>query len=108
VSCSRRCSSCARTVAARTQHQHDRFFLQKWLLPRLPQFHDRHPHIELSIHTSRDPVDFAQGDFHAALRMVPHPRPRLYNEKLLDELVRASVQPRTARPPTAPCARRPT
>ena len=26
-------------------------FLQKWLLPRLPEFRQRHPHIELSIHT---------------------------------------------------------
>src|SRR5260370_32796509 len=60
-------------------------FLQKWLLPRLPQFHDRHPQIELSIHTSRDPVDFAQSDFHAALRMSSAPTPGHYNEKLLDE-----------------------
>jgi LysR family glycine cleavage system transcriptional activator len=60
-------------------------FLQKWLLPRLPQFHDRHPHIELSIHTSRAPVDFSQGDYHAALRMSTGPTPGLYNEKLLDE-----------------------
>ncbi len=60
-------------------------FLQKWLLPRLPQFHDRHPHIELSIHTSRAPVDFSQGDYHAALRMSTAPTPGLHNEKLLDE-----------------------
>src|SRR6267154_2226638 len=60
-------------------------FLQKWLLPRLPQFHDRHPNIELSIHTSRTPVDFAQSDFHAALRMSSVPTPGLYNEKFLDE-----------------------
>ncbi len=60
-------------------------FLQKWLLPRLPQFHDRHPHIELSIHTSRAAVDFSQGDYHAALRMTTAPTPGLYNEKLLDE-----------------------
>ncbi len=60
-------------------------FLQKWLLPRLPHFHDRHPQIELSIHTSRTPVDFAQGDFHAALRMSSAPTRGLYNEKVLDE-----------------------
>jgi LysR family transcriptional regulator, glycine cleavage system transcriptional activator len=60
-------------------------FLQKWLLPRLPRFHDRHPGIDLSIHTSRTPVDFAQGDFHAALRMSSTPTRGLYNEKLLDE-----------------------
>jgi LysR family transcriptional regulator, glycine cleavage system transcriptional activator len=60
-------------------------FLQKWLLPRLPQFYDRHPNIELSIHTSITPVDFAAGNFHAALRMTLAPTPGLYNEKLLDE-----------------------
>jgi LysR family transcriptional regulator, glycine cleavage system transcriptional activator len=60
-------------------------FLQKWLLPRLPQFHDRHPGIELSIHTSRTPVDFASSDFHAAVRMSTAPSAGLYNEKLMDE-----------------------
>jgi LysR family transcriptional regulator, glycine cleavage system transcriptional activator len=60
-------------------------FLLKWLLPRLPEFRDRHPNIELSIHTSHVPVDFAQGNFHAALRMTGAPTPGLYNEKLLDE-----------------------
>jgi LysR family transcriptional regulator, glycine cleavage system transcriptional activator len=60
-------------------------FLQKWLLPRLPQFHDRHPEIELSIHTSRTPVDFASTDFHAAVRMSSEPSAGLYSEKLMDE-----------------------
>jgi len=60
-------------------------FLQKWLLPRLPQFHDRHPEIELSIHTSRTPVDFASSHFHAAVRMSLGPSAGLYSEKLLDE-----------------------
>ena len=60
-------------------------YLQKWLLPRLPQFHDRHPEIELSIHTSRTPVDFASSDFHAALRMSTGPSAGLYSEKLMDE-----------------------
>jgi len=60
-------------------------FLQKWLLPRLPQFHDRHPQIQLSIHTSREPVDFASSDFHAAVRMTPAPSAGLFHEKLMDE-----------------------
>jgi len=59
--------------------------LQKWLLPRLPQFYSRHPHIELSIHTSPEPVDFAQSNFHAGLRMTTGPTPGLFNEKLMDE-----------------------
>ena len=60
-------------------------FLQKWVLPRLPQFYARHPDIELSIHTSPEPVDFTQTNFHAALRMTQGPTAGLYNEKLLDE-----------------------
>ena len=60
-------------------------FLQKWLLPRLPQFYARHPDVELSIHTSPEPVDFTEGNFHAALRMTVGPTAGLYNEKLLDE-----------------------
>jgi LysR family transcriptional regulator, glycine cleavage system transcriptional activator len=60
-------------------------YLQKWLLPRLPQFHDRHPEIELSIHTSRAPVDFASSDFHAAVRMSTGLSAGLYSEKLMDE-----------------------
>jgi LysR family glycine cleavage system transcriptional activator len=60
-------------------------YLQKWLMPRLPQFYTRHPDIELAIHTSPTPVDFSQGNFHAALRMSLGPTPGLYNEKLMDE-----------------------
>jgi LysR family glycine cleavage system transcriptional activator len=60
-------------------------FLQKWLLPRLPHLYNRHPNIELSIHTSPLPVDFTDGNFHAALRMSRAPTPGLYNEKLIDE-----------------------
>jgi LysR family transcriptional regulator, glycine cleavage system transcriptional activator len=60
-------------------------FLQKWLLPRLPRFHDRYPEIELSIHTSRTPVDFSSSDFHAAVRMSPGPSAGLHSEKLMDE-----------------------
>src|SRR6516225_9457685 len=59
--------------------------LQKWLLPRLPEFHDRYPQIELSIHTSRAAVNFQEGNFHAAIRMSTGPTSGLFNEKLLDE-----------------------
>ena len=60
-------------------------FLQKWLLPRLPQFHASNPDMDLRIHTSRQPVDFTQSNFHAALRMASGESPNLYNEKLMDE-----------------------
>jgi LysR family glycine cleavage system transcriptional activator len=60
-------------------------FLQKWLLPRLPQLHERFDDLQLRIHTSRHPVDFSQTDFHGAIRMATGPTPGLYNEKILDE-----------------------
>ena len=60
-------------------------FLQKWLLPRLPEFYDQHPLIELSIHTSRHPVDFNATDFHAAVRMSAGPPPGLFSERLMHE-----------------------
>lgn len=59
--------------------------LQKWLLPRLPQFYDAHPDIDLRMHTSRRPVSFTEDEFHVALRMARGPTPGLYNEKLMDE-----------------------
>jgi LysR family glycine cleavage system transcriptional activator len=60
-------------------------FLHKWLLPRLPQLHDRHADLQLRIHTSREAVDFGQTDFHGAIRMTTGTEPGLYCEKLLDE-----------------------
>ena len=60
-------------------------FLQKWLLPRLPQLHDRHADLQLRIHTSREAVDFSQTDFHGAIRMATGPQVGLHCEKLLDE-----------------------
>jgi LysR family glycine cleavage system transcriptional activator len=60
-------------------------FLQKWLLPLLPQLHDQQAGLQLRIHTSREPVDFSQSDFHGAIRMSTGPEPGLNYEKLLDE-----------------------
>jgi LysR family glycine cleavage system transcriptional activator len=60
-------------------------FLQKWLLPRLPQFHEMNPDIDLRVHTARQPVDFVHSNFHAAVRMSGGESPNLYNEKLMEE-----------------------
>jgi LysR family transcriptional regulator, glycine cleavage system transcriptional activator len=60
-------------------------FLQKWLLPRLPDLRDRHPDIELRIHTGRENVDFSRSDFHAAIRMGDGTWKGLHAEKILEE-----------------------
>lgn len=60
-------------------------FLQKWLLPRLPKFHELNAGTDIRVHTSRDPVDFRNTDFHVAIRMLREPQSGLFCEKLLDE-----------------------
>jgi LysR family glycine cleavage system transcriptional activator len=60
-------------------------FLQKWLLPRLPDLRDNHPDIELRIHTGRENVDFSRSDFHAAIRMGDGSWKGLHSEKVLEE-----------------------
>ncbi|RAK57123.1 LysR substrate-binding domain-containing protein [Phenylobacterium deserti] len=46
----------------------------KWLIPRLPDFHERHPGVRVRILESHAPVDFSQGGLHAAIR-IEHSRP---------------------------------
>jgi LysR family transcriptional regulator, glycine cleavage system transcriptional activator len=60
-------------------------FLQKWLLPRLGEFYERHPGIDLRFNASRDLVDFMTSDFHAAVRYGRGDWPGLRAEKLLDD-----------------------
>ena len=60
-------------------------FLQKWLLPRLPDLRDKHPDLELRIHTGRENVDFSRSDFHAAIRMGDGTWKGLHSEKVLEE-----------------------
>lgn len=60
-------------------------FMQQWLMPRLPEFQSRHPKLELTIHTSAEPVDLRQSRLQAAIRMGRGHWPGLHAEKLLDE-----------------------
>jgi LysR family glycine cleavage system transcriptional activator len=60
-------------------------FLQQWLLPRLPQFTQKHPDIDLRVHTSALLVDFLRSDVQAAIRFGTGNWPQLHVEKILDE-----------------------
>ena len=62
-------------------------FLQKWLLPRLSAFHQKHPEIDLRFSASNELVDFMQTDFHAAVRYGGGQWPLLRAEKMLDDWV---------------------
>lgn len=68
-------------------------FMQKWLLPRLPQFRAQHADIDLQVHTSTEYVAFTEGGYHAAVRMGAGPTPGLYGEKLMDEWYVAVCSP---------------
>jgi LysR family transcriptional regulator, glycine cleavage system transcriptional activator len=62
-------------------------FLQKWLLPRLGDFYQRHPQIDLRFNATRDLIDFMQTDFHAAVRYGDGRWLQLRAEKMLDDWV---------------------
>lgn len=62
-------------------------FLQKWLLPRLGDFHQKCPEVDLRFSASRDLVDFMQSDFHAAVRYGGGSWSNLKAEKMLEDWV---------------------
>ncbi|MGQ0384231.1 MAG: LysR substrate-binding domain-containing protein [Gammaproteobacteria bacterium] len=59
--------------------------LQKWMTPRLHRLHAKFPDLQVDWHTSREAVDFARSDFHAAVRLGEKITPGLDYEHLMDE-----------------------
>lgn len=62
-------------------------FLQQWLLPRLSDFYQQYPQIDLRFNANRELIDFMQTDFHAAVRYGAGSWPQLRAEKMLDDWV---------------------
>src|SRR5688572_22992633 len=62
-------------------------FLQKWLLPRLSDFYQKYPEVDLRFNASRDLIDFMNTDFHAAVRYGAGEWSNLRSEKMLDDWV---------------------
>src|SRR6188474_1904114 len=60
-------------------------FLQKWLLPRLGDFYQKHPEVDLRFNASRELIDFMSTDFHAAVRYGRGDWPQIRSEKMLDD-----------------------
>jgi LysR family glycine cleavage system transcriptional activator len=60
-------------------------FLQKWLTPRLGDFYAANDQIDLRINADNALVNFAESDFHAAIRYGGGGWPDLEVHKLLDE-----------------------
>lgn len=61
-------------------------FAAKWLIPRLLQFKRLYPEIDLRVHTSDHPVDFAGDRVDCAIRYGLGNYPGLYVEHIIDEV----------------------
>ncbi|WP_395823307.1 LysR substrate-binding domain-containing protein [Collimonas sp.] len=59
-------------------------FLQRWLLPRMQRWRERHPDIALELHSSQHVMDLQREGFHAGLRQGRGGWPGLSDERLLD------------------------
>ncbi len=59
-------------------------FAQRWLLPRMGRWHERHPSLALEIDASHRLVDLQREGFHAGLRQGRGPWPGLESELLFD------------------------
>lgn len=68
-------------------------FLQKWLLPRLPAFRDKHPDVDLQIRASVELADFARDDVHVAIRFGRGGWGHVHEEPLMDEWLVAVCAP---------------
>ncbi|CAM0557532.1 Glycine cleavage system transcriptional activator [Vreelandella titanicae] len=59
-------------------------FSQRWLIPRLADFHNRNPLLEVKLSSSLKPVDFQTQSVDAAIRSGHGDWPGLHAEKLVD------------------------
>ena len=72
-------------------------FAARWLLPRLPRFRASWPRLDLRIHASREPCDFAKDGVDVALRYGRGGWKGLEADKLLSEEIFPVCTPRLAR-----------
>jgi LysR family transcriptional regulator, glycine cleavage system transcriptional activator len=71
-------------------------FGAKWLVPRLPQFHETHPHITLELITRLAPFDFSIEQLDGAIHFGGRDWAGAITEHLTDEQMIAVAAPRLA------------
>jgi len=69
-------------------------FLQKWLMPRLTEFYEVQPHIDLRINADNTHVNFEHSDFHAAIRFGTGKWPGVKAGKMMDDWILPVCSPR--------------
>ena len=62
-------------------------FLQKWLMPRLPEFYGANPEVDLRINVDNTLVNFSQTDMNAAVRLGGGQWAGLNSVKLMDDWI---------------------
>jgi LysR family transcriptional regulator, glycine cleavage system transcriptional activator len=72
-------------------------FAQRWLLPRMARWRERHPDIAMEVHSSQALVDLQREGFHAALRQGSGQWRGLVAERLIDSPLVALGAPAAAR-----------
>ena len=73
-------------------------FAQRWLLPRMADWHAKHPDIALELEASQQVVDLQREGFHAAIRQGTGPWAGLHAERLFEQPPIVAVgSPATAR-----------
>ncbi|HQT25204.1 MAG TPA: LysR substrate-binding domain-containing protein, partial [Burkholderiales bacterium] len=71
-------------------------FAARWLVPRLEEFQNRHPDIELRLLATRRLVDFTMEDVDAAIRFGSGDYPGLQSERLMKESIIPVAAPAVA------------
>lgn len=69
-------------------------FAIKWLVPRLQNFEDLHPDVDVRISSGLGIIDFQQDDFDAAVRLGEGTYPGLESLRLFEESVTPMCSPR--------------
>jgi len=72
-------------------------FAQRWLLPRMSRWRERHPEINLEVHATQQMVDLVREGYHVALRQGAGPWRGLQAVQLIDSPLIALGSPAAAR-----------
>jgi LysR family glycine cleavage system transcriptional activator len=72
-------------------------FAQRWWMPRMASWRERHPDIAIEVHTSQQVIDLQREGFHAAMRQGSGEWRGLDAERLLDSPLIAVGSPNAAR-----------
>ena len=71
-------------------------FAQRWLLPRMGRWRERHPDITLEVHASQRVMDLQVDGFHAAIRAGSGPWRGVHAERLIDSVSVVVAAPQRA------------